>query len=70
MVRENQVHTASVYVEVVAKILAAHRRTLTVPAGETIAPRTGPAHDVLGLCLLPESEVHLVVFLLCTCQIA
>ena len=40
-----------------------HRRTLTVPAWEAVAPGAGPAHDVFGLCLLPECEVCLVALL-------
>ena len=70
VMRENEVETAAVYVEVVAKILASHGRALAVPSGESVAPRTGPAHDVLGQSLLPDGEVHLVVFLAHSVELA
>ena len=47
VVRENQIHAATMNIEVAAQVLASHRSTLAVPARETIAPRTRPAHDVL-----------------------
>ena len=47
MVRENQIHTATMNIEVAAQVLASHSSTLAVPARETIAPRTRPAHDML-----------------------
>src|SRR5690606_2675254 len=42
MVREAQIHAATVDVEGVAEIFAGHRRALDVPAGSTAAPRGGP----------------------------
>ena len=53
VMRENQVHSAAVNVKVIAQILTSHGRTLTVPTGEPIAPRTGPAHDMFGHGTLP-----------------
>ena len=47
VVRENQIHAATVNIEVAAQVLASHRSTLAVPARETITPRTRPAHDML-----------------------
>ena len=47
VVRENQIHAATVNIEVAAQVLASHRSTLAVPAWESIAPRTRPAHDML-----------------------
>ncbi len=63
VMREYKVHATSVDVEMVAKILASHGGTLAVPSGETVAPRTWPAHNVLGRCLLPKGEIHLVALL-------
>ena len=63
VVGEYEVHSAAVYVEVVAQILPAHCRTLAVPAWETVAPGAGPAHDVLRLGLLPQGKVGLVALL-------
>ena len=60
---EHKVHTAAVDVEMVAKVLASHSGTLAMPSWEAVAPRRRPAHDVLGLCLLPESKVHLIALL-------
>ena len=53
MVWENQVHSSTVDVEMVAQVLATHGRTLAMPTGETVAPRTGPTHDMLRLGTLP-----------------
>ena len=39
MVREHKVHTASVNVKLLSKILSTHSRALKVPAWETITPR-------------------------------
>ena len=47
MVRENQIHAATVNIKVTAQVLTSHRSTFAVPARETIAPRTRPAHDML-----------------------
>ena len=81
MVGEDEVHAATVDVEVVAKILARHSRALTVPSREAIGDELAvagravglhtvlvlevdvPAHDVLGLRLLPQGEVGLVALL-------
>ena len=63
VMREYQVHAASVDVEMAAQILAAHRRAFAVPARETVAPRARPAHDMLRLRFLPQCEVSLVVLL-------
>ncbi len=57
---EHQIHAPTVDVEVVAQVFAAHRRTLAMPSREAVAPRTGPPHDVLGLCLFPQREVGLI----------
>ena len=54
---EHQVHSASVYVESLAEIFGAHGRALHMPAGKTVAPRRGPAHDMLRRSLFPEREI-------------
>ena len=70
VVGEDEVHTSSVDVEVFAQVLAPHCRTLAVPAGETVAPRRGPAHDVFGLGVLPQGKVGRVAFLVLSVQLA
>ena len=55
-------------IEHLAQVLTSHGSTLAVPTGETVAPRTWPAHDMLGLSLLPQSEVGLVLLLAHTSQ--
>ena len=57
MVREHQVHSASVDVEFLAEVFLAHHGAFKMPAGETFAPWTGPVHDVLGLSLFPKCEI-------------
>ena len=39
VMREDQVHATTVDIKLLAQILPAHSRALTVPARETIAPR-------------------------------
>ena len=63
VVGEDEVHAAAVDVEVLAQIFASHRRALAVPAGEAVAPRRRPAHDVLGLCRFPKGEIRLILLL-------
>ena len=43
--------------------MSSHSGALAVPAREAVAPGRWPAHDVLGLCLLPQGEVGLVALL-------
>lgn len=61
VVWEHQIHAATVYVKMVAEIFAPHRRALAVPYGKAVAPRAGPAHDVLWHGSLPERKVGLTV---------
>ena len=56
-------------VEVLAQVLAAHSGALAVPTGESVAPRTWPAHDVLRLSLLPQGKVGLVALLAYTVEL-
>ena len=63
MVREHEIHAATMYVKLIAKILPAHSGTFAVPAGESIAPGAWPTHDVLWLCLLPQCEISLILLL-------
>ena len=62
VVREHQIHAAAVDVEPFAQILGAHGRALHVPAGEPVAPRRRPAHNVFGRRLFPQREVAAVAF--------
>ena len=69
MMREDQVHTTAMNVEVVAQIFPSHSRTLAVPTGETVAPRRGPAHDMLRLRTFPQRKINRVTFLLRTIKL-
>ena len=53
VMREDQVHATAMDIEMVAKILASHSRALAMPTGITLAPGTGPAHDMLRCSLFP-----------------
>ena len=59
MVREHQIRTAAVNIEVVAKLLAVHRRALDMPARTARAPRRRPARLAL-FRHFPQDEVHRV----------
>ena len=62
MVRELQIHTSTVDVKLITQVLGTHGGTLDVPAGETLAPRTLPTHDMLRGSMLPEGKICLVTF--------
>ena len=68
MMGEDQVHATTMDVKLFAEILSSHGSALCMPAREAFAPRAGPAHDVLGLCLLPESEVQRAALLILTIE--
>ena len=68
MVGEHQIHATSVDIKLLTQILTSHSRTLTVPTRESVAPRRGPAHDMLRLSLLPQGEVGLILLLSDTSQ--
>ena len=57
MVREHQIRTAAVNVEMVAQLFAVHRGTFNVPARTPFAPRGWPARFA-RLGHLPQHEVH------------
>ena len=63
MMGEHKVHASSVDVKLATQILAPHGGTLAVPSREALAPRTGPAHDMFGLCLFPQGKIHLIALL-------
>ena len=62
VVRENQVHSSSVNIEVFTQVFASHSGTFGVPSGETVAPWRRPAHDMFRLCLFPKGEVGGIAF--------
>ena len=62
VVRENQVHSSSVNIEVFTQVFASHSSTFGVPSGETVAPWRRPAHDMFRLCLFPKGEVGGIAF--------
>ena len=58
MVRKDVVDAAGVEIEALAEVADAHRRTLDVPAGVTLAPGRGPGEGRASrLGALPECEV-------------
>ena len=58
VVREHQVHSAAVYVELAAQVLLSHHGALQMPSREAFAPRGRPFHNVLRLSLFPYREVE------------
>src|SRR5690606_16654093 len=58
VVREDQIYTATVNVEVLAEVFQRHGAAFQVPAGTALAPRTRPeVGAILGLARLPEGEI-------------
>ena len=70
VMRESQVQSTAMNVEVSAQVLTSHGGTLAVPPREALTPRRRPAHDVARLRLLPESEVQRIVLLVLPVQLA
>ncbi len=70
VVREFEVHSSAVYVELFAEVFFAHRRAFEVPSGKSFAPRRGPVHDVFGRCLFPEGEIGGVALLALSVEFA
>ena len=66
---EDKVHSPTMNIEMIAQIFTSHGGTLTVPAREAIAPRTGPTHDMFGHGTLPKGKVYLVALLAYTIQL-
>src|SRR5574344_743007 len=73
MMRENQIHAASVNIEMTAQILTSHSGTFTMPSREALAPWRRSMHDMHRLSLFPKGEISRVMFLVltvqCTCGI-
>src|SRR5574344_1620835 len=53
VVREDQVHSASVYIETLAQVLLTHGSTFAMPSREAIAPGRRPAHNMFRGRTLP-----------------
>lgn len=62
VVREAKIDASAVQIEGFAEVVRAHRGTLNVPAGATLAPRTLPKiRTVFGLARFPQREVGNIV---------
>ena len=70
VMREDKVHTATMNVEVLAQVFLSHGCTFGVPAGEAVAPRGRPTHDVFRLRTFPEGKVCGIVLLALSVQFA
>jgi hypothetical protein len=62
MMREEQIHTATMNIEMISQILCAHCGTLNVPTGETVAPGRAPPHDMLRRCFFPKRKIGRITF--------
>ena len=69
MVREDQIESTSVDIELLTEVLRTHRRALHMPARESFAPRTRPMHDMFGCSFLPQREIITVLLLFLTVQL-
>ena len=68
--RENEVHAATVDIEMLTQIFLTHCGTFGVPAGETVTPRAWPAHDMFGLGALPQCKVSGIMLFFLAVQFA
>src|SRR5689334_11013600 len=62
MMGKQQVHSATVDVELCSQVFCAHCRTLDVPSGKTLSPWARPSHDMLRRYRLPKREIAFVSF--------
>ena len=67
---EHKVHTATVDIELLAQVFAAHSGALAVPTGETVAPGRGPTHNMFGLRTFPQSKIGGIAFLALAVELA
>ena len=65
-----EIHAATVDVKWGSEIFLAHCRAFEVPSGETLAPRAGPVHDMLGRSLFPKGEIGREALLGLTVELA
>ena len=68
MVREHEIHAATVDIELLAQVLLSHHRALQMPAREAFSPGRRPAHDVFRFRLLPDGKVVRRLFVVLTVQ--
>ena len=57
-------------IEMLAQVFLTHCGTFTMPTGESVTPRAGPAHDMFGLCTFPQGEIGRIGLLALTVQLA
>ena len=57
-------------IEMLAQVFLTHCGTFTMPTGESVTPRAGPAHDMFGLCTFPQGEIGRIALLALTVQLA
>ena len=70
VVREDKVHAAAMYVEVLAEVFFCPWPYILRASRETVAPWAGPAHDMFGLRTFPEGEVGRVMLFALSVQLA
>src|SRR6478609_414997 len=57
VVRELQVHTATMDVELITQVFLTHRRAFDMPSRKPFTPRALPAHDVFRWRIFPERKI-------------
>src|SRR5215469_3604240 len=55
------IHTSSMYVKMLAKVLHRHSATFDMPARKTVSPGTIPRHLTPGFGRFPQREIFKVV---------
>jgi hypothetical protein len=63
VMREKKVHPPTMDIEFFTQIFCTHGHALNVPARETLAPSTIPAHDVFGWGRFQQNPVGCVCLL-------
>ena len=62
IVGKDIVYAAAVYVEGLAEIFGGHGGAFDMPAREALAPRAGPAQNMLRLSFFPQGKVGRMLF--------
>ena len=64
VVREPQIHAASVNIELLAQVFRCHSGALDMPTGKTNAPRAGPVHLPACIAMFPQREIFWSILIL------
>src|SRR3954465_12200777 len=57
VMRELEIHSTTMNIELLSQIFCSHCRTLDMPARKAFTPGTFPSHDVFRRCIFPKRKI-------------